>query len=66
VSTTPLARSGTTSAAVHAGLVSIPQTGNERRLVVEDSEPVTVESESELAEGAVVAYREVIPIPPDW
>ena len=66
VSTTPLARSGTTSAAVHAGLVSIPQTGNERRLVVEDSERVTVESESELAEGAVVAYREVIPIPPDW
>lgn len=66
VSTTVLARTGTRSAAVHAGLVSIPQTGNERRLVVEDAEPVTVESEGELADGTVVAYREVIPIPQDW
>ena len=66
VSTTALTRSGTTMAAVHAGLVGIPQTGNERRLVVEDSEPVTVESEGALVDGTAVAYREVIPIPSEW
>ena len=48
VSTTVLSRSGTTAAAVHEGLVDIPQTGNDRRLVVEDAEPVTVEADGAL------------------
>jgi hypothetical protein len=66
VTTTQLARSGTTAAAVHEGLVGIPQTGNERRLVVEDAEPVTVEGDGELVDGTVLAYREVIPVPAHW
>ncbi len=66
VSTTVLSRSGTTAAAVHEGLVGIPQTGNERRLVVEDAEPVTVEDGGALVDGTVVAYREVIPVPAPW
>ena len=43
-----------------------PATGNDRRLVVEDAEPVTVEADGALVDGTVVAYREVIPVPAQW
>jgi hypothetical protein len=66
VATTALTRTGTTEAAVHEGVVAIPQTRAERRLVVEDAEPVTVEAGGELEDGSVVAYREVIEIPAGW
>ena len=64
--TTVLTRSGTTAAAVHDGLVDLPATGNDRRLVIEDAEPVTVESAGTLVDSTVVAYREVVPVPAGW
>jgi len=66
VATTVLTRSGTTAAAVHDGLVDLPATGNDRRLVIEDAEPVTVESAGTLVDSTVVAYREVVPVPAGW
>ncbi len=66
VRTTVLTRGGTTAAAVHAGVVDISGTGAERRLVVEDAEPVTVEADGALTDATVVAYREVIEIPAGW
>jgi hypothetical protein len=68
VATTVLTRSGTTAAAMHEDDVDITGTGTgaERRLVVEDAEPVTVEIGGALADATVVAYREVIEIPAGW
>jgi hypothetical protein len=68
VRTQVLTRSGTTAAAVHEDVVDISGsgTGAERRLVVEDAEPVTVEVDGERADATVVAYREVIETPPGW
>jgi hypothetical protein len=66
VSTTVLDRKGTRAASTHTKLVSVPQTGNERRLVIDDAEPVTVEIDGALESSTVVAYREVVPIPADW
>jgi hypothetical protein len=66
VSTTVLVRKGTRSASTHSGLVSVPQTGNERRVVIDDAEPVTIETDGALSAGTVVAYREVVAIPSDW
>jgi hypothetical protein len=33
---------------------------------VEDAAPVTVEGDGELVGGALLAYREVIPVPGQW
>ena len=44
----------------------MPSTGNDRRLVIEDAEPVTTESGGALVPGTVVAYREVIALPAQW
>ena len=61
-----LTRSGTKQASTHSGVVNVSQSGNERRLVIDDAEPVTVETDGVLAPSTAVAYREVIPIPADW
>ena len=66
VGTTVLTRSGTTAAAAHEGDVDISAAAGERRLVVEDAEPVTVEANGALTDATVVAYREVIEIPAGW
>lgn len=66
LTTTVLTRTGTTARAVHEGLVSLPATGTERRLVVEDAEPVTVDGGGAPAAATALAYREVVPVPADW
>jgi hypothetical protein len=66
VTTTVLDRSGTTQASTHSKDVSVPQTGNERRLVIDDAEPVTIDVDGTPTSSTAVAYREVIPIPADW
>jgi hypothetical protein len=70
VRTAVLTRSddSTTAAAVHADVVDISGsgTGAERRLVIEDAEPVSVETDGHLSDATVVAYREVIEIPAGW
>jgi hypothetical protein len=66
VSTAPLTRTGTTAAATHVGELDVPSTGNDRRLVIEDAEPVTTESDGVLVPGTFVAYREVIDLPAEW
>jgi hypothetical protein len=66
VGTTVLTRSGTTAAAAHEGVVDLSAAAGERRLVVEDAEPVTVEDGGALTDATVVAYREVIEIPAGW
>jgi hypothetical protein len=66
VSTTVLTRKGNRSASTHSGLVSVPQTGSDRRLAIDDAEPVTIETDGALSAGTVIAYRDVVPIPSDW
>jgi hypothetical protein len=63
-----LDRQGTTANATHSGVIDLPVTGNERRLLIEDAEPVMVEDPGSgaLVPSTVVAYREVIDIPAEW
>lgn len=65
LTTTVLTRAGTTALAVHEGLVSLPATGTERRLAVEDAEPVTVDGGGAPVAASALAYREVAPVPAD-
>jgi hypothetical protein len=62
----PFTVDGVLDAAEGTADISGSGTGADRRLVVEDAEPVTVEVDGERADAAVVAYREVIEIPPGW
>jgi hypothetical protein len=66
IASTVHARSGTTVASTHAGIVDVPVTGNERRLLIEDAEPVSIESGGALLDSTIVAYREVVDIPANW
>jgi hypothetical protein len=61
-----LTRTGTTTAAQHTGIVPIPVTGNERRLIIEDAEPLTHEAGGVLVAGSEIAYREVVTLPANW
>jgi hypothetical protein len=61
-----LARTGTTAAATHRGVVALPASGAERRLVIEDAERTTVGAGGTRADATVVAYREVVAVPAGW
>lgn len=60
-----LTRSGTTSASVHMRTFTVPA-GTQRRLLVEDLEPVRREVSGALANEFVVAYRETVDLPDTW
>lgn len=61
-----LTRSGTTESATHSGTIDIPTSGKERRLLIEDAEPLTVEEQGALTSTTAVSYREVLDIPANW
>jgi len=61
-----LTRTGTKAAARFTGLVPLPIGVGDRRLIVEDAEPMQHEVGGVPAPGTEVAYREVIDIPEPW
>jgi len=61
-----LTRTGSTSLATHTGAISAPAAAVPRRLVVEDSEPVSREQGGVLVGSLDVAYREVVQLPTAW
>ncbi len=65
VATVALVRSGTTAAASFTGTITLPA-AVERRIIVEDSEPVKIESAGVLVSSRSVAYRDVVTIPVGW
>ena len=66
VATVVLSPASATGAAVYTGVVDLPTSGADRRVVIEDAEPVTVDDDGTAASSTVVAYREVVEIPGSW
>lgn len=65
-SATTLTRTGTESASVHSGNVTLPATANARRLLIEDREALTEDVGGVPTATSVTACREVIDLPDDW
>ena len=60
-----LTRTGTPEASVHSRTITVPTSG-QRRLLVEDLEPVRREVNGALVTRYDVAYREVVELPATW